>query len=116
MVEYGMKPIPYGQFSAEMRSGKIISLDENFTSLLGYTSQDIKEGLLFKDMVQDVEYRELISDLRERFVLADRACYMHDMVARDGKIIRVCAFIEIQNKLLNGHRVMVIGIADISQE
>ena len=32
-----MKAIPFTQFSMEMRSGKIIDIDDGFTELLGYT-------------------------------------------------------------------------------
>ena len=37
-----MHAIPYAQFSTEMRSGKIIKIDDGFTKLLGYTEDDVK--------------------------------------------------------------------------
>ena len=37
-----MHAIPYAQFSTEMRSGKIIKIDDGFTKLLGYTEADVK--------------------------------------------------------------------------
>ena len=40
-----MKAIPFTQFSMEMRSGKIIDIDDGFTELLGYTEDDFEAGL-----------------------------------------------------------------------
>ena len=37
-----MKAIPFTQFSMEMRSGKIIDIDDGFTELLGYTEDDFE--------------------------------------------------------------------------
>ena len=39
-----MHAIPYAQFSTEMRSGKIIKIDDGFTKLLGYTEDDVKNA------------------------------------------------------------------------
>ena len=61
-----MHSIPYAQFSTEMRSGKIIKVDDGFTNMLGYTEEDVKNGLVFKDFVPDVEYNEIIAELREQ--------------------------------------------------
>ena len=36
-----MKAIPFTQFSMEMRSGKIIDIDDGFTELLGYTEDEL---------------------------------------------------------------------------
>ena len=38
-----MKAIPFTQFSMEMRSGKIIDIDDGFTELLGYTEDDFAD-------------------------------------------------------------------------
>ena len=43
-----MKAIPFTQFSMEMRSGKIIDIDDGFTELLGYTEDDFEAGIGFK--------------------------------------------------------------------
>ena len=42
-----MKAIPFTQFSMEMRSGKIIDIDDGFTELLGYTEDDFEAGFVF---------------------------------------------------------------------
>lgn len=52
-----MHSIPNGRYSMEMRSGKLLDVDEGFTQLLGYTDEDIKNGLIFKQLMPDVEYR-----------------------------------------------------------
>ena len=57
-----MHSIPNGRYSMEMRSGKILNIDEGFTSLLGYTDEDVKAGLVFKQLMPDVEYNENIAD------------------------------------------------------
>ena len=39
-----MHSIPNGRYSMEMRSGKLLDVDEGFTQLLGYTDEDIKNA------------------------------------------------------------------------
>jgi len=104
-----MHSIPNGRYSMEMRSGKLLDVDEGFTQLLGYTDEDIKNGLM-----PDVEYNEIIADLRAKFIESRFACYQHEMVAKDGKVLEVVSFVNIQNKLLEGHRVLEVGMADIT--
>ena len=98
-----MHAIPYAQFSTEMRSGKIIKIDDGFTKLLGYTEDDVKNGLVFKQFVPDLEYSEIIAELREQFIEKKYACYRHEVVSKTGEIRMIVAFFTIQNKLLNGH-------------
>ena len=109
-----MHSIPNGRYSMEMRSGKLLDVDEGFTQLLGYTDEDIKNGLIFKQLMPDVEYNEIIEDLRAKFIESRFACYQHEMVAKDGKVLEVVSFVNIQNKLLEGHRVLEVGMADIT--
>ena len=33
---------------------------------------------------------------------------------KDGKVLEVVSFVNIQNKLLEGHRVLEVGMADIT--
>lgn len=68
MAKKKMHAIPYAQFSTEMRAGKIIKIDDGFTKLLGYTEDDVKNGLVFKQFVPDLEYSEIIAELREQFI------------------------------------------------
>lgn len=109
-----MHAIPYAQFSTEMRSGKIIKIDDGFTKLLGYTEDDVKNGLVFKQFVPDLEYSEIIAELREQFIEKKYACYRHEVVSKTGEIRMIVAFFTIQNKLLNGHRVLEVSVADIT--
>ena len=102
-----MHAIPYAQFSTEMRSGKIIKIDDGFTKLLGYTEDDVKNGLVFKQFVPDLEYSE-------QFIEKKYACYRHEVVSKTGEIRMIVAFFTIQNKLLNGHRVLEVSVADIT--
>lgn len=113
MSDKKMLSIPYGQFSMEMRSGRIINIDDGFTKLLGYDGNDIKNGLAFKQIVPDVEYNEIIAELREQFIETRYACYQHEMLAKDGTVLEMVSFFTIQNKLLDGHRVLEVGIANI---
>ena len=114
MSEKKMHSIPYAQFSTEMRSGKIIKVDDGFTNMLGYTEDDVKNGLVFKDFVPDVEYNEIIAELREQFIEKKYACYRHEVVSKTGETRMIVAFFTIQNKLLNGHRVLEVSVADIT--
>ena len=95
-----MKAIPFTQFSMEMRSGKIIDIDDGFTELLGYTEDDFEAGIVFKQFVPSVEYEEVITELQE-------------FVSKDGKPLKVVAFYKIENKLLAGHRVIKVSAAVI---
>ena len=79
-----------------------------------YTDEDIKNGLIFKQLMPDVEYNEIIADLRAKFIESRFACYQHEMVTKDGKVLEVVSFVNIQNKLLEGHRVLEVGMADIT--
>ena len=92
-----MHSIPNGRYSMEMRSGKLLDVDEGFTQLLGYTDEDIKNGLIFKQLMPDVEYNEIIADLRAKFIESRFACYQHEMVTKDGKVLEVVSFVNIQN-------------------
>ena len=67
MAESKMQAIEYGRYAMEMRSGKILNIDDGLTKLLGYTENDVNEGLVFKQFVPDVEYDEIIKDLRKKF-------------------------------------------------
>ena len=78
MSDKNMLSIPYCQYSMEMRSGKIIEIDYGFTSLLGYTQDDVNNGLVFKQMVPDVEYKAIIDELREQFIENRYVCYQHE--------------------------------------
>lgn len=115
MADSNMHAIPYTQFSMEMRSGKVITIDESFTNLLGYTDEDVANGLVFKQFVPSVEYDEIIAELREQFIDKRYACYQHEVVAKSGKSLEILAFFRIQNKLNNGHRVLKVSIADITK-
>ena len=42
MAKSQMRSIAYGRYSMEMRSGKILTIDEGFTKLIGYTEEDVK--------------------------------------------------------------------------
>lgn len=114
MSDKNMLSIPYCQYSMEMRSGKIIEIDYGFTSLLGYTQDDVNNGLVFKQMVPDVEYKAIIDELREQFIENRYVCYQHEMLTKSGETLEVVSFIRIQNKLLDGHRVLKVSVANIS--
>ncbi|MDD3239322.1 MAG: hypothetical protein PHW47_04390 [Lachnospira sp.] len=114
MADSNMHSIPYTQFSMEMRSGKVIKIDDGFTNLLGYTDEDVANGLVFKQFVPSIEYDEIISELREQFIAKRYACYQHQVVSKTGETLEIVSFFTIQNKLLNGHRVLEISIADIT--
>lgn len=114
MAEQKMHSVSFGQYSMEMRSGKIIKADEGFKKLLGYSDEDISGGLVFKKIVPDVEYNEIIAELREQFIDSRYACYQHEMLTKEGSVLEVVSFITLKNKLLDGHRVLEVGIANIS--
>ena len=111
MAESNMTAIPYTQFSMEMRSGKIIEIDDGFTALLGYTEEDFKEGIVFKQFVPSLEYEEIITELREKFIDKRYASYKQEFVTKTGEEISIVAFYKIENKLLAGHRVIKVSAA-----
>lgn len=113
MADRIMKPLPFTRFSMEMRSGKIIEIDEGFTKMLGYSEEDVRNGLVFKELVPDVEYADIISELREKFIEQRYACYKHTFKAKDGGIVTTVSFFRVENKLLDGHRVLRVSVGDI---
>lgn len=114
MADMNMMFIPNGRYTMEMRSGKLLKIDEGFTSLVGYTKEEVEAGVVFKQLVPDVEYNEIIDDIREKFIDSRYVCYQHEMVTKSGNHIEVVSFINIQNKLLEGHRVLEVGVAEIT--
>lgn len=113
MADNNMLSIPYSQYLMEMRSGRIFTIDEGFTEILGYTQEDVEAGLVFKQLVPDVEYNAIIEELKEQFIEKSYVCYQHEMLTKTGGTIEVVSFIRIQNKLLNGHRVLKVSIASL---
>ena len=109
-----MKKLPFTRFAMEMRSGKIIEIDDGFVKMLGYTEEDMKNGLVFKDIVPDIDYESIISELRETFIDKRYACYEHFFKTKTGEKIRVVVFIRIENKLLEGHRVLRVSVGNVS--
>lgn len=114
MAEKSMISIPYSQYLMEMRSGKIFQIDDGFTEILGYTQEDIDAGLIFKKLVPDVEYNAIIDELKEQLIDKNYVCYQHEMYTKSGESTEVVSFIRIQNKLLNGHRVLKVSIASLN--
>lgn len=108
-----MLSIPYSQYLMEMRSGRILTIDDGFTEILGYTQEDVEAGMVFKQLVPSVEYNVIIDELKEQFIERSYVCYQHEMLAKSGENIAVVSFIRIQNKLLNGHRVLKVSIASL---
>ena len=99
MAERKMVPLPNTHYTVELRSGRVITIDE---------------GLVFKHLVPCVEYEDMVDELREQFITHKCACYQHGVINKDGIKIQVVSFFTIQNKLLNGHRVLEVGVADIT--
>ena len=114
MADNLMRKLPFTRFAMEMRSGKIIEIDEGFVKMLGYTEEDMKNGLVFKDIVPDIDYEGIITELREPFIDQRYACYEHYFQTKTGEKIRVVVFIRIENKLLEGHRVLRVSVGNIS--
>ncbi len=107
-----MIAVPYVCFSILMRSGRILDIDERFTEVLGYTEEDIKDGKIsFKNLVPDVEYESLIQEFREQFIEKRYVCYQHELVSKDNRITKVVSFYRLENKLLDGHRVLRVSCA-----
>ena len=53
-----MKAIPFTQFSMEMRSGKIIDIDDGFKELLGYTEDVLRRELYLSSSYQALSMRK----------------------------------------------------------
>ena len=82
--------------------------------MLGYTEEDMKNGLVFKDIVPDIDYESIISELRETFMTRDMHVMNIFLRQRLVKKIRVVVFIRIENKLLEGHRVLRVSVGNVS--
>ncbi len=106
-----LKSIEYGRYRMEMRSGKILKVDDGFKKLMGYSDEEVEAGLVFKQFVPNVEYDDIIKDLREKFIDNVYTCYEHEMFTKTGNRLTVVSFVTIQNKLLEGHRVLEVCVA-----
>ena len=62
----------------------------------------------------DIDYEGIITELRETFIDQRYACYEHYFQTKTGKKIGVVVFIRIENKLLEGHRVLRVSVGNIS--
>ena len=67
MADNLMRKLPFTRFAMEMRSGKIIEIDEGFVKMLGYTEEDMKNGLVFKRhlLIRDMPSMRIIFRLRQ---------------------------------------------------
>ena len=74
---------------------------------------DFEAGIVFKQFVPSVEYEEVITELREKFIDKRYVSYVQEFVSKDGKPLKVVAFYKIENKLLAGHRVIKVSAAVI---
>ena len=97
----------------ELRSGRIISADEGFIKMFGYTREDINNGLAYEQLVPCLDAREIVSKLRERFVFSSNVCYEHTVMCKSGEVKALCSMLEIQNTLLKGHRMLKVSSTEI---
>ena len=74
---------------------------------------DVYKRQVFKQFVPSVEYEEVITELREKFIDKRYVSYVQEFVSKDGKPLKVVAFYKIENKLLAGHRVIKVSAAVI---
>lgn len=111
MEDQNLTLLPFAQFSIEMRSGKIIEFDDGFTSLLGYTGEDLEGGIVFKDIIPYMNYEDFVTELREHFIAKRYVSYKQTYVTKTGDNITTTAFYKIENKLLAGHRVVKVSAA-----
>ena len=65
--------VAHAQYYAELRSGKIINIDEGFTKLFGYDKNDMANGLRCMDIMNNVDVRAFVKALRETFVYSNQA-------------------------------------------
>lgn len=98
----------------ELRSGRIISADEGFIKMFGYTREDIADGITYEQLVPCLDTREIVAKLREQFVFSSNLCYEHTVMCKGGEVKAVCSMLEIQNTLLKGHRMIKVSSAELA--
>ena len=99
--------------SLELRSGRVIKADEGFTRMLGYTKEDIAKGITYNELFPCFDPKKIVTELREKFVFSSSVCYEHTVMCKDGTVKAICSMIEIQNTLLQGHRVLAITATEL---
>ncbi len=99
----------------ELRSGKVISCDEGFTDIFGYTKDDIANGVDYSDYLPCFDAAALVSKLREKFIFNNSLCYEHTVMCKSGEVKAVCSMLEIQNTLLKGHRVVEVNCTELAK-
>lgn len=85
-----------------------------FVKMLGTQRKTWKMALHSGILCLDVDYEGIITELRETFIDQRYACYEHFFKTKTDEKIRVVVFIRIDNKLLEGHRVLRVSVGNIS--
>ena len=98
----------------ELRSGRIITADEGFMKMFGYTREDIAEGITYKDLVPCLDIKQIVGKLREEFVFSSNICYEHTVMCKNGEVKAVCSMLEIQNTLIKGHRMIRVSSTELA--
>lgn len=99
----------------ELRSGRIISADDGFTEMFGYTREDIANGIDYSVCLPCFDAKKIVATLREQFVFSSTACYEHTVMCKDRTVKAVCSTLEIQNTLIKGHRMIEVNTIELSK-
>lgn len=103
------------RFLMELRSGRIISADENFTEMFGYTREDIEAGIDYSVFLPCFDAKGIVAKLREQYVYTSSVCYEHTVMCKDRTVKSVCSILEIQNTLIKGHRMLEVNTIELSK-
>ncbi|MGN0408744.1 MAG: PAS domain-containing protein [Bacteroides sp.] len=114
MDQTKVQQLECSQCLMELRSGRIISADEGFTKIFGYTREDIANGITYEQLVPCLDEKEIVAKLREQFVFSSNVCYEHTVMCKNGEVKAVCSMMEIQNTLLKGHRMLRVSSTEIA--
>ncbi len=108
MTHY-MEKVKFSKYSIDLNNElKIISADDNFKELTGYSDDDIAKGLTQKMLIFENEWQEYDETIRKALETSAEACFDHRLRVKNGKSMSVICYGNVKDN------VMHIFIADIT--
>ena len=107
--KFSVNNIKYTSYIIEGRT-TIASIDKNFTLLTGYTSEDVKKGLLQIELIPEEEREVYMQVVAEQMTKYQQVFLEHRIVRKDGSIITVfCYGISYYDSAIGDYRDRILA-------
>ncbi len=91
-MEKRFEMVKYTKYRSHFGDFRIVSADENFQDVLGYTPEDIAAGLFMKDIIPDDELEEYFSTTQNQLSQTGEIYLGHRLRKKDGQDIFVYCY------------------------